>query len=98
MTTQPGLFGAPREPAKAAPKAAKRPPLKAAMLERFKGHKYAAFSWATILKAYPERDPIHVERALRALIKGGEVKAMPAEGGKPVRYTCTIYKGGGLKK
>jgi hypothetical protein len=39
-----------------------------------------------------------VERALRALLKDGEVKALPAEGSKPVRYTLTVYKGGGLKR
>lgn len=102
MTDQPSLFEAPRRapeqprPAKE-PTNRKRPALKPAMLERFKSHKYQAFSWAAILKAYPERQEIHVERALRSLLKDGDVKALPAEGSKPVRYTLTVYKGGGLK-
>ncbi len=104
MTDQPSLFEAPRkapeQPRKAAEErtSKKRPALKPALLERFKSHKYQAFSWAAILKAYPERQEIHVERALRALLKDGDVKALPAEGSKPVRYTLTVYKAGGLKR
>jgi hypothetical protein len=96
---QPSLFEAPRAPeTKPAARPTKVPQLWKQMLERFKSHKYQSFSMAAIVKAYPERKPEVVQRAIFRLLKNGDIKYMPMEQGKPPRYTASIYKAGGLKR
>lgn len=91
MSEQTDLFGlAAARPAEVKP--VKRAPLKERMLERFKSHKYMSFPLEKIYAAYPEHKHDLVLRTLMKLINEREVKAVPAEPGKSILYTLTIYK------
>lgn len=87
------LFGnQEQEPAPEPAPKAKPYPLFERLLAKFKERKYEAFSLEEIIRSFPSRKPEVVVRALHKLVRNNDVRAMPAEGSKPVRYTKSLYK------